>query len=578
MDFDDILKFKPSLDLRDKEASVAAARAESSGKRKRQQPVEDDEEDDGDNGAGAAEPEFPPGLEGQKARAMAKLAEDDDDDNDGAGELDVDSLRTLVLSFDRRVRKNNELRVKFADEPAKFLDSEIELHESIQELHVVATTPHLYGELVRLKAVETLNSLMIHENSDISAAVVGLLQEMTDTETLVDSAESVEVLLNALWELDFFNVLLSTVRRFNEAEKEESEAVHNALGIIENSIELQPTVGERLVKDTDWMPWLLSRMTAKAFDDNKLYASEVLAILLQDSEENRAVFGAMDGIEPLLQCLARYKKRDPESSEEAEYMENIVGCLCSVLLCKENHARFLAAEGLELMILLLREQRRARLCALKVLNHALSGVESSPAGAVFVDRLGLKSLFPLFMKTPKSALKVAGYTEKEFDEWVVTIIGNLLRHLASDDARNRVLAKFVEANMEKVDRLAQLHNEFTQRLQQCEQRLAKERAALEKSGEEFDADEVENDQYLERLEEGLSVLQMVDYIAAEAMFGCGEAVRERFGKALRLKQNQLSGVQAVLLEWAANIDETEEGEAAAFKERLNLLARWLAPQ
>lgn len=51
--------------------------------------------------------------------------------------------------------------------------------------------------------------------------------------------------------------------------------------------------------------WLLKRIKVKApFSPNKLYASEILAIMLQDSEENRLLLGEQDGIDVLLQQLA----------------------------------------------------------------------------------------------------------------------------------------------------------------------------------------------------------------------------------------------------------------------------------
>lgn len=40
------------------------------------------------------------------------------------------------------------------------------------------------------------------------------------------------------------------------------------------------------------------------FDANKLYATEILSILLQNTPENRKLLGEMDGIDVLLQQLA----------------------------------------------------------------------------------------------------------------------------------------------------------------------------------------------------------------------------------------------------------------------------------
>ena len=46
--------------------------------------------------------------------------------------LDETKLKRLVLAFEKRATKNQELRIKFPDEPTKFLSSEVELHDTIQ--------------------------------------------------------------------------------------------------------------------------------------------------------------------------------------------------------------------------------------------------------------------------------------------------------------------------------------------------------------------------------------------------------------------------------------------------------------
>lgn len=56
--------------------------------------------------------------------------------------------------------------------------------------------------------------------------------------------------------------------------------------------------------------------------------------------------------------LKYYKRRNPSSSEEVEFMENLFNCLCSSLLHAPNKEFFLKGEGLELMILMLRQVRR----------------------------------------------------------------------------------------------------------------------------------------------------------------------------------------------------------------------------
>ena len=47
------------------------------------------------------------------------------------------------------------------------MESELDLNETLQEMHVVATQPELYHILVELNAVHSLLGLLTHENSDI---------------------------------------------------------------------------------------------------------------------------------------------------------------------------------------------------------------------------------------------------------------------------------------------------------------------------------------------------------------------------------------------------------------------------
>ena len=56
----------------------------------------------------------------------------------------------------------------------------------------------------------------------------------------------------------------------------------------------------------------------------------------------------------------------------------------------------------------------SRTNAIKVLNHAISGVHGVDNCQKFVDILGLRNIFPLFMKAPKMVKKV-GPAGQELD-------------------------------------------------------------------------------------------------------------------------------------------------------------------
>ncbi|XP_033109976.1 beta-catenin-like protein 1 [Anneissia japonica] len=140
--------------------------------------------------------------------------------------MDEADLRQLILRFEKKVYKNQEMRIKFPDQPEKFMASEIDLNDAIQEMHVIATNPNLYHYLVTLNAAKSLLGLISHGNTDISIAMIDLLQELTDVDALNESEEGAEALIDALLEDQIVATLVQNLDRLDDSVKEESEAIH----------------------------------------------------------------------------------------------------------------------------------------------------------------------------------------------------------------------------------------------------------------------------------------------------------------------------------------------------------------
>lgn len=121
------------------------------------------------------------------------------------------------------------------------------------------------------------------------------------------------------------------------------------------------------------MTWLLNRIQSKTHDENRGYAAELLSILLQSNAENRLELGKKDGVETILKVLSvsgspvaslqfvvlissqkQYRRRDPIYAEEAEFMENVFDALCSALSEPKIKELFLASEGIDLMVLMMK--------------------------------------------------------------------------------------------------------------------------------------------------------------------------------------------------------------------------------
>lgn len=456
------------------------------------------------------------------------------EEEDAAGEiLDEGGLRKMILLFEKRNLRNQEMRIKFPDAPEKFMESEVELHTMIEEMKVVATVPDLYPLLVDLNAIPSLLELLAHQNTDISVAVVDLLQELTDADILHESPEGAETLIESLRKQQVSALLVQNLDRLDETVKEESDGVHNTLAIFENLTEIRPDLCKELA-DQGLMQWILKRLKLKMpFDGNKLYCSEILSILLQDNNDNRLLLGTSDGIDALLQQLAIYKRHDPNTSEEQEFMENVFDCMCSALMIKENRDRFLRGEGLQLMNLMLREKKLSRNGALKVLDHALSGQDGRDNCNKFVDILGLRTIFPLFMKTPKKNKKRLLSTD-EHEEHIVSIIASMLRNCKGSQ-RQRLLSKFTENDFEKVDRLLELHLKYLEKVDAVD-------AEIDNEGDE-DADD--DEKYLRRLSAGLFTLQIIDYIILE-ISSTSESIKQRVVQILNLRKSSMKIIRHVM--------------------------------
>uniref|UniRef100_A0A8C6Z3S3 Beta-catenin-like protein 1 n=1 Tax=Nothoprocta perdicaria TaxID=30464 RepID=A0A8C6Z3S3_NOTPE len=106
-------------------------------------------------------------TEEEKKKLIQIMERDGEEEDEEEEPLDESSVKKMILTFEKRSYKNQELRIKFPDNPEKFMESELDLNDIIQEMHVIATMPDLYHLLVELNAVQSLLGLLGHDNTDI---------------------------------------------------------------------------------------------------------------------------------------------------------------------------------------------------------------------------------------------------------------------------------------------------------------------------------------------------------------------------------------------------------------------------
>lgn len=100
--------------------------------------------------------------------------------------IDDRGIRRVVAGLERRVKRNTELRIKYADAPERFLESELEVDEIVRKLVALAGEPELYAQLMAHASAPLLLDLLQHANLDIVCAAVDLLQELLDADVVED--------------------------------------------------------------------------------------------------------------------------------------------------------------------------------------------------------------------------------------------------------------------------------------------------------------------------------------------------------------------------------------------------------
>ncbi|KAL2172320.1 hypothetical protein VTG60DRAFT_6159 [Thermothelomyces hinnuleus] len=476
--------------------------------------------------------------------------------------IDLAWLKRTALGFEKKISRNAELRARYESEPARFIDSEADLDAAIKALSILSDHPDLYPSFAGLGCVGSLVSLLAHDNTDIALDAVEIIGELTD-EDVAATEEQWGALVDALLEADMLGLLVSNFSRLDEAQEADREGVYRALGVLENLCSKRE-VAEAIGEQDALVKWLLGRAARKEtpVSQNKQYAAEILAILVQNSAKNRRRLAELDAVDQMLQLVAPYRKRDPEKGgDEEEYMENLFEALTSIADEPDGKAKFVEAEGVELCLIMLKEGKLSKPAALRLLDHAAGGGRAgSDVCQRIVEAGGLKTTFTLFMKKH----------DNQTTEHLVGIFASMLRLLPADSAeRIRTLAKFVEKGYEKTEKLVKLRRDYAAIIGRVDEAIKREKEGM-------DADEIEemaDEWFSRRLDAGLFCLQTIDVILAW-LVAEDDGARRKIQELLADRDETLAVIKETIQEQIDGID-TESDEGKDTKEMLTTLAQFL---
>lgn len=521
-------------------------------------PGGDDEPDEDEEGRF-----FGGGVTAQESRALDYInAADGGDEQPAEEKIDLAWLKKAALKFEQRINRNAAQRAKYEAEPARFIQSEADLDADIRALSILGEHPELYPQLVELGTAGSLVGLLAHDNTDIAIGAIEIIGELTDEDVAAEE-EQWDALVGALLDADLVGLLLSNLQRLNEDGEDEAdrEGVYKALGVVENLCSNVATA-EKIGVEEGLVKWLLQRIQKKErpITQNKQYAAEILAILVQSSPANRRKLASMDAVDVMLQLVASYRKLDPEKGQEGEYMENLFEALTSTVDEPEGKTKYIEAEGIELCLIMLKEGKRSKPAALRLLDHAVGGASGAEVCQKLVEAGGLKTIFTIFMKK---------HPDNQTTEHLVGIFSWMLRLLPANSAeRIRVLAKFVEKDYEKADKLIKLRRDFAARLRLIDEQMEKDK---QRYTEDTD---VEEERFLRRLDAGLFTLQTIDVVLAW-LIAEDDGARKKIKASLADRDETVDVIRTSLQERLDAIDDKESPEGKDSAEMLTALLEFL---
>lgn len=519
-----------------------------------------DEEEEG--GPDEEEGRFFGGGVTRNTKDVLDFMEEQDGDQGAPEKIDSVWLRRTALNFEKRINKNAELRAKHEDDPQKFMTSEAELDADIKALSILTDHPELYSEFARLGCARSLVSLLSHENTDIAINAIEILSELTDED--VQAAQSRwDSLVDAMLESDLPDLLVQNFARLDESNESDRSGVYYSLSLIEN-LASQTAFLDKALNDSSLLKWLLSRIRKKESQttQNKQYAAEVLAIILQTSDKTRKPCMELDAVDLFLQLLSAYRKRDPpKDSDEEEFAENIFDCLTCLVETRLGKLKYLEAEGVELCLIMIKEGKFSGSRALRVLDHSMGGKDSTEVCRKVVESAGLKPLFKCYMKS----------TDEATSEHIIGMFASMLRLLPGNSApRVRMLAKFVEHGYAVLDRLVKRRRDYAERLAPIDKQIKREKAQRN-----LENAEVLSDEWLSRrLDAGLFCLQTLDvvlaWLAAE-----DAGARTKIAHLFAERDETLRDIQNTLKEQLESLkaenDEASRNDMDALKTLIELL-------
>lgn len=507
-------------------------------------------------------------------------------------------LESKFTSLKKAYAANSQLRLRYADAPPRFLQSELELDDAIRALAPVAVSPALFPSLIARGTLHTITALLTHENEDIVYRSIALLHDLAAVDGSEAEGDASRSLYDALLQSGTFAALADVLDaqllpRLAAPGADDvavaQDAVAQTFSIFESSLDARPDLAAAIAKSSKIIDTCVKQVQ---IPQPNATAVELLAVLVQDAAECKTQFVERGGINSLLEALAPFRKRRKLSApdnevagvesrvEREEMVENMCGVLCSAFLGGSGaKSAFLKLEGVELMVSFMKSSRRHRGAATKVLDFACTGhaaavqrmLECGGVGVIFAV-LGAIGEDERLTPGKKRSRGMSEDEVKGMTEHLLGIVFSLFRYANEDDKR-RLLLKLREDGAAKVRKVVALYRHFGAAVEDVVGDHGRYLLGAEGKSTKVDGNQENDEMLVERFEAGLLIVQMGAAIIGEVLAYGDEGMRKAVSVLLPQVRLNVELICRTLEEYAGSIEdgEGEDGKAEADSERRRVL-------
>lgn len=359
-------------------------------------------------------------------------------------------LSKLLISLEKAVNKNSEMRFRYKSDPSRFYESEKSLYDAIRALSIISETD-LYIDLEKsTDSIETLLGLITHENIMIGTQVLQIFGELFDPGNEVVEAKEMSNLAEVLIDQGLASQIhlfldsvekeakeqIKSVERGEMKPEDVFEGFQEVLNLVTSVMTNNYKTGLRLVRKAELVNWLSKRFTRDVDlpDDqehsdlqipprhSKYQLAEFCAELFITVPESVKII-TNDLVDMFLLELAALRKITPANflqlkglnKENIDFFRDIFDALIASLRFSWTNQAFLDLEGIQLMLLLIQQFSQKeykeipklgkkvewiRRKALEVIVESTRGYDGTAKGSCedLVAADGIKILFSLLKK------------------------------------------------------------------------------------------------------------------------------------------------------------------------------------